>query len=494
MAFHQPAYAGRSPVDPSHLARDVIKIRRPSRHNPTRNAAVPDPNLPALNRRSFLQVGYSGLLGLGLSSLLAGRAAANSSARQRRPKSVIIVFLTGAPSHLDMFDMKPDAPAEIRGEFRRTAARAPGLHVCEHLPRLAARSDKYAVVRSLSHREYNHLVATHHTLTGQPQPGAFFDKVASRDDWPSYASALDYLRPRSDGVPSGVNLPTFLMEGPLTWPGQHAGFLGPRHDPWLITRDPNRPEFGMDSLRPAEGIDVRRLDNRRALLAEVDLQQRQLASTHAATRLSDQQRLAFSILASGRIARAFAMDQEPRSVRDRYGRHAFGQSLLLARRLVEAGVPVVQANMGIVQNWDTHANNFGSLRDRLLPPLDQGVSALLDDLDSSGMLEDTLVMMLGEFGRTPRIFAVNASAVPGRDHWAPCYFGVFAGAGVQGGKVIGQSDRIGAFPATAPFSPDDVGATVYHVLGVNPGSEVRDRQNRPVTLNRGEVMRALFVG
>ena len=451
-----------------------------------------------VNRRELLQVGYSGLLGIGLSSIVGGRAQANAPPAplpgRSGPKSVIIVFLTGAPSHLDTFDMKPDAPAEIRGEFRPTATRVPGLHVCEHLPRLAARAEKYAVVRSFSHRENNHLVATHHVLTGHQQPGAFFDKVASRDDWPSYSSALDYLRPRNDGVPSGVNLPKFLMEGPLTWPGQHAGFLGPRHDPWQITRDPNQPDFGMDSLRPATGIDVTRLNDRRGLLQEVDGQQAHLAQLSAARRLTDQQRLAFSILASGRIARAFQMDQEPTAVRERYGRHAYGQSLLLARRLVQAGVPIVQANMGIVQTWDTHSNNFGTLKNTLLPPLDQAVAALLDDLEASGLLEDTLVMMLGEFGRTPRIFSVGANASPGRDHWAPCFFGVFAGAGVRGGQLIGSSDRIGAYPSTTPYSPDDIGATVYNLLGVNPGSEVRDRQGRPVQLNRGEVIQSLFSG
>jgi hypothetical protein len=446
-----------------------------------------------VNRREFLQVGYSGLLGIGLSSLLAQRAAATTS-ETRRPKSVIIVFLTGAASHLDTFDMKPDAPAEIRGEFRRIGSPVAGLHVCEHLPRLAARADKYAVVRSLSHRENNHLVATHHLLTGHQQPGAFFDKIASRDDWPSYASTVDYLRPRTDGLPSGVNLPTFLMEGPLVWPGQHAGFLGPRHDPWQITRDPNRPDFGIDSLRPAAGIDASRLDNRRALLAEVDMQQRQLAYTAEGRRLSDQQQAAFSILASGRIARAFAIDHEPAAVRDRYGRHPFGQSLLMARRLVQAGVPVVQANMGNVQNWDSHGDIFNRLGNVLLPPLDQGVSALLDDLETTGLLDDTLVMMVGEFGRTPRIFSPGANDRPGRDHWAPCFSGLFAGAGVRPGQLVGQSDRIGAYPSTNPYSPDDIGATVYHLLGVNPGVEVRDRQNRPVNLNRGEVIQALFTG
>jgi hypothetical protein len=445
----------------------------------------------------MLQVGYSGLLGVSLASVLGKQRAAAQAVQPspaRSAKSVILVFLTGAPSHLDMFDPKPDAPDGIRGEFRPIATRVPGLLISEHLPRLAARSDKYAVVRSLSHRENNHLVATHHVLTGHPQPAAFFDKVASRDDWPSYSSALDYLRPRNDGVPRGVNLPTFLMEGPLTWPGQHAGFLGPRHDPWQITRDPSQPGFGMDSLRPAQGIDVSRLGDRRTLLEQLDAQQADLARLAETRRLSDQQRLAFSILSSGRIARAFAIDQEPVTLRDRYGRHAFGQSLLLARRLVQAGVSVVQANMGIVQNWDTHADNFGKLRRELLPALDQGVAALIDDLEATGLLDETMVVMLGEFGRTPRISSISPGAVPGRDHWAPCFFGVFAGACVRGGQVIGRSDAIGAYPATPPFSPDDVGATVYHALGVESGVEVRDRQARPVHLNRGEVMRVLFTG
>jgi hypothetical protein len=438
----------------------------------------------------LLQVGYSGLLGIGLPGLLA----ASGSRRVGPPRSLLIVFLTGAPSHLDTFDPKPEAPAEIRGEFGTVATPVPGLRVSEHLPRLAARADKYAIVRSLSHREFNHLVATHHVLTGYQQPGAFFDKVASRDDWPCYAGALDHLRPRHDGVPSGVNLPTFLMEGPLTWPGQHAGFLGPRHDPWQITRDPSRPDFRVDSLHLAPGLEVGRLNDRRSLLASIDRQRARLSELAEARRLADQQNLAFSVLTSGRVARAFEMDQEPAAVRDRYGRHAFGQSLLLARRLVQAGVRVVQANMGQVQNWDTHSENFIRLRRQLLPRLDQAVAALLDDLEASGLLQETLVLMLGEFGRTPRISTQRGARTPGRVHWAPCFFGLFAGAGVRGGQVIGRSDRIGAFPATTPYTPDDVGATVYHVLGVDPGTEVHDRLGRPVRLNRGEIMEALFTG
>lgn len=446
-----------------------------------------------LHRRELLQVGSSALLGLGLSSWPAKRAIA---APAGRPKSVILVFLTGAPSHLDTMDPKPDAPPEIRGEFQTIATPVPGFRVGEHLPGLAARAKTYAVVRSLAHRENNHLVATHHLLTGHPQPGAFFDKVASRDDWPGYAGGLNYLRPRSDSLPSGVNLPTFLVEGPLTWPGQHAGFLGPRHDPWQITRDPNASDFRVDNLRLNAGLEVNQLRDRVALLEQVNRQQEWLAATAEGRRLSDQQQRAVTMLTASRIAKAFEIDQEPMAVRERYGRHSFGQSLLLARRLIQAGVPVVQANMGRVQNWDNHGNIFPTLKNRLLPPLDRAVSALLDDLAATGMLDETLVVILGEFGRTPKISFQpgSGSKSPGRDHWAPCFFGLFAGAGVRGGQVIGKSDKIGAYPTTTPFSPDDVGATIYHTLGVEPASEVRDRQNRPVTLNRGQVMQCLFSG
>jgi hypothetical protein len=440
----------------------------------------------------LLQIGYSGLLGVGLSSLAA--RAAGGGEKPRTSRSVILVFLTGAPSHLDMFDLKPDAPPEIRGDFKPIATRVSGLQVCEHLPRLAASADKYAIVRSLSHRENNHLVATHHLLTGHQQPGAFFDKVASRDDWPSYSAGLHFLRPRSDGVPTGINLPTFLMEGPLTWPGQHGGFLGPRHDPLQITRDPSKPDFGVDNLRLAPGLEIERLGERQTLLQQINQQQRWLDEQAEGRRLSDQQQRALAVLTSGGIARAFEMDREPAAVRERYGRHAFGQSLLLTRRLVQAGVAVVQANMGRAQTWDSHGDIFQRLKKDLLPPLDQGVAALLDDLDATGLLDETLVVLLGEFGRAPKLTKQNGKERPGRDHWAPCFFGLFAGAGVRGGQIIGKSDKIGAFPATAPYSPDDVGATVYHVLDVDPASEVRDRQDRPVQLNRGSPIGSLFTG
>jgi hypothetical protein len=450
-----------------------------------------------ISRRELLQVGYSGLLGVGLTGVLAGRARAKQEPRvgvkpQGKPRSVLLIFLTGAASHIDMFDLKPDAPAEIRGEFKPIATTTTGIQISEHLSRLASLSDKWAMVRSFTHRENNHLLASHMVLTGALVPGGFFDKVASRTDYPCYAGALDYLRPRHDGVPSGVTLPTHLVEGPLTWPGQHAGFLGATHDPWIINQDPNSANFRFDSITLPAGFSVERLGERKALLDEVQKQQRQLAETAETRQLTSQQQQAFSVLLSGKVARAFELHREPDAVRDRYGRHMFGQSLLLARRLIEAGVPLVQANMGRVQNWDNHDNIFPKLKDNLLPPLDRGVSALLEDLDGRGLLDETFVVLIGEFGRTPKITTLPNSAKPGRDHWAPAFSGIFAGGGVRGGQVIGRTDKIGAYPTTAPYSPDDLAATVYHVLGIDPEAEVQDRQGRPVRLNNGQAILPLF--
>lgn len=442
-------------------------------------------------RRHLLQLGQSGLLGLGLGSFInstSARAGVGNNEIRSRAKSLIIVFCTGAISHHDTFDMKPDAPLEIRGEFNPIQTPIPGTVICEHLPKLASRAHKYALIRSLSHKDNNHLMSTHHVLTGHLQPGAFFDKVASRDDWPCYSAGCEYLRPRTDGIPSGVNLPTFLMSSPLTWPGQHAGFLGPMYDPWQIVGDPSSAEFRVDALTLAQEIDAVRLEQRRSLLSRLD-QTAAVSRDAAANRMNEDQKLAFSMLSSGKLSQAFEMHREPSSVRDAYGRHPFGQSLLLARRLVEAGVPIVQANMGPVQNWDSHQAIFSTLKGRLLSPLDQAVAALLDDLESSGRLADTMVILLGEFGRTPKI-----NKEGGRDHWGPCFTGLFAGAGVQGGKVIGRTDDIAAYPDSATYSPDDIGATVYQALGLEPHSIVHDRIGRPVHLNEGKVIEALYNG
>ncbi len=452
-------------------------------------------------RREFLQVGFSGFLGLGLSSVLAARANAAKISGPLpeavgRAKSVILVFLTGGPSHIDTFDPKPDAPDGIRGEFQAIATSAPGVRFSEHLPGLAARADKIAVVRSMSHGNTNHLNATHQLLTGQPQPGAVFDKTAARSDFPNYASTLEYLRPRADGVPSGVLLPTFLVEGPLIWPGQHAGFLGSRYDPWQIKADPSRADFREESLSLPVGLSVERLDRRRNLLDEVGaLRDAEVGGNRSTNDLFAAQReQAYSLLLAGKVARAFDLAREDPKVRDRYGRHMYGQSLLLARRLVQAGVPIVQVNIGHVQNWDTHGANFKTLKGRLLPPTDQGVSALLDDLAHHGLLDETLVVVTGEFGRSPRIGKSAATTSDGRDHWPKVFSTAFAGAGVRGGQVIGESDKIGAYPAHSPHSPADLGATIYRALGIDPATELHDKLNRPIRLCDGSPIAALYSG
>jgi len=447
-----------------------------------------------LTRRELLQAGYSGLLGIGLPSLWTGAAAARASGR--KAKSVVLIFLTGAPSHLDTFDLKPEAPVEIRGDFKTIATKAPGVRFCEHLPGLAARADKLAVIRSMTHGLPSHEHATHMVLTGIDvlPPGS--THMASRADWPCFASGLDFVAPRRDGIPSGVNLPTYLNNG-YGFSGQNAGVLGPKFDPWHIKQDPSEPGFRVEDLSLPVGLTAAQIGRRRALLAEIDGQAAAIDRLGAGRAFAGIQDKAFTMLTSGRVKRAFELDREDPRLRDRYGRHMFGQSLLLSRRLIQAGVPIVQANMGHMNNWDTHTDNCAQLKTRLLPPLDQGVSALLDDLEAYGLLDETLVVMVGEFGRTPKIgqSSVNDPAQrTGRDHWAGVFSAVFAGGGVRGGQVIGRSDRIGAYPATRGYYPSDLGATIYHALGVDPASEVRDQLGRPLHLNRGEVIAPLFNG
>jgi len=444
-----------------------------------------------LTRREAMQVGYSGALGLGLTSLLNQKAVAADSEsgarRQASGKRMILVWTTGAMSHHDTLDMKPDAPAEVRGQFNPVQTKIPGYQICEHMPELARLADKYSVIRSFTHKDNNHLMSTHHVLTGQFQPGAFFDKIASRTDWPNYSGAYDYFNPRNDGIPNGVNLPTYMQQPPLLWPGQYAGLLGAKHDPWQITADPNKEDFKVDSLTLAAGLDIQRVTDRQSLLSDLNKQQNRLERTAVGNRMKSEQQEAYNILTSRKLANAFEVQQESSEVREKYGRHTTGQSLLLSRRLVEVGVPVVQVNIGNAQNWDNHGNIFPTLKNRLLPPLDQGLAALLQDLEERGMLEDTFVVLIGEFGRTPKI---NGKA--GRDHWGPCFSALFAGGGVQGGRVIGESDPHGGYPVKKPFSPEDFGATVYSVLGIDPASEIRDRFDRPMRLNSGSVISELF--
>ncbi len=451
-------------------------------------------------RRDWLRAGCA--TSVGLPGLIAGlgRPAFASEAQAGGPpraKSVILILLTGGASHHDTFDLKPEAPEGIRGDFRPIDTAVPGIQICEHLPLLASRARQFALVRSMSHTENSHLPGTHKLLTGHPMPlrrPSDLDNVLSRRDWPCYAAAYDAVRPRSDGVPNGVTLPNRLIEGPLTWPGQHGGFLGAAHDPWQITQDPNSPTFRDDSLTLAAGVSIERLSRRDTLLHEVNLQRSRIDSAATEQAFDEQQSAAMNLLTSGKVVEAFDMEREPAAVRDRYGRHLFGQSLLLSRRLVQAGVPIIQANMGIVQTWDTHDNNFVKLRDNLLPPLDRGVSALLDDLAASGLIDETLVIMVGEFGRTPKISLTAGATIPGRDHWPQVYTAFFTGAGVQGGQVIGRSDNIGAYPITRSYTPDDIGATLFTALGLSPSTEFRDKLGRPLQLSTGQVIEPIYTG
>jgi len=458
-----------------------------------------------INRRELVQAGFSGLLGIGLPSLFARQAEATPSILSGRRatsdgKSVIFIFLTGAASQLDTFDMKPEAPAEVRGTFQPISTPVPGIQICEHLPLLAARADKYAIIRSMHGFSHEHEQGTHMLLTGHDNTAPGSRRHASRRDWPCYASGLDYMRHHQTGIPTGVMLPTHLNSaadgtGGAPFGGQTAGVMGARYDPLHIKQNPNVSNFRVEIDQMPIGLTAERLNQRGELLSEISRQRAGLIHNAQAQQFSNYQHDAFSILTSGRMSQAFSIDREPERVRDRYGRHMFGQSLLLARRLVEAGVSIVQANMGYMGNWDTHRKNCRDLKDRLLPPLDQAVSALLDDLHSSGMIEDTLIAMFGEFGRTPKLGSERFEDVvlsDGRDHWGGAFFAVFAGGGVHGGQVIGKTDNYAGYPAGKAFYPSDLGATIYSALGVEPGSLFHDAGGRPMKLNEGKVIDELY--
>ncbi len=451
-----------------------------------------------LDRRGFLRMGAAGVVGATLpSNAYSDDGSSTSGLGKGAAKSVLIVMLSGGPSQLDTFDPKPESPTEVRGEFSPISTSIPGIVVCEHLPKLARQMDRWALIRTLAHREHNHLLATHVALTGRPTPlprgGSDLDRVESRNDFPNFASALGYIRPRNDGIPSGVSLPNYLIEGPLTWPGQHAGFLGPSHDPWQIQGDPNDANFRMQALSMREGMSLARMQTRHELLEQLGRGHTSLAGGDADA-FREQQQIAFNLLSSNKMADAFELSREEASVRDRYGRNTFGQSLLLSKRLIEVGVPIVQATMGIVQTWDTHVDNWGKLKNTLLPQLDQGLEALGDDLAASGLFEQTMVIVMGEFGRTPKVSTLPGQTIPGRDHWAHTYSGLIGGAGVVGGQVIGQTDSQAAYPITRSWSPADVCSTIFNALGVKQDASIIDPLNRPHHLLNGTVISPLYTG
>jgi hypothetical protein len=445
-----------------------------------------------VTRREFLRVGGLGVAGLTLPALLRARAAAGPAPRGKA-KSVIQLFMWGGPSQLETFDLKPNAPDGIRGDFRPIATRTPGIRICEHLPLLAAATERYAIVRSLTHTGVNHGTSAYHMLTGHIHitPGTL--RHPTPNDYPSVGCAVGTFGRQPRDLPAYVALPSVLYDGDGgEVPGQGPGLLGQRQAAFLVQGDPTRPDFTLDALTLADDQSVRRLRGRMRLQEALDQQAERLAKQPGPQTMDSHYERAFRLLQSTAARRAFNLASEPTKVRERYGWHHFGQSCLLARRLVEASVPMVTAywnspSLVTDESWDTHGNTFGRMKDHLLPNFDRAMTALLEDLEAHGLIDETLVVWHGEFGRTPKL---NKSA--GRDHWGFCQSVLLAGAGVRGGQVYGSSDATAAYAADLPVSPDDLAATIFTSLGIRLDQELRDPQGRPLPLCDGKPVRGLF--
>jgi hypothetical protein len=412
-----------------------------------------------------------------------------------KARSVILLFLSGGPAHQDMWDLKPDAPEEIRGTFRPIATNVPGIAICEHLPRMARLADRYAIVRSVTHLQSNHPAAAYWMMIGSPiQRPSNEAGAMSRLDRPHPGSALArVLGPTPTSVPPFVMLPEAMQPNGPERSGQHAGFLGAAFDPYRINSDPNLADFSPGALQLPPDLTPLRLGDRRSLLGALEAQRGLHDCGESPEDFETQYSRAFDLIASPATRRAFDLDAEPAAVRDRYGRHVFGQSVLLARRMVEAGVRLVHVNWVRHDNgkggqgYDTHSKHLEWARTELLPPTDAAFASLVEDLEARGLLDETLVIMMGEFGRTPRF-----NDAGGRDHWPQCFSVVMAGGGIRGGQVHGSSDKIAAYPASDPVTPGDLIATLYHCLGVDPRTLIHDMQDRPYVLADGEPLSTLL--
>jgi hypothetical protein len=449
-----------------------------------------------ITRREALRCGALGFTGLTWADWLRGRAAASGSrpntGRFGKAKACILIFNYGGPSHLDIWDLKPDAPKEIRGDFKPIGTRVPGIAVTEHLPRLAGMADRYAVIRSVTHRDNDHAIGAYLALTGYSHPKhdiLGIEPPASAQDMPSLGSVVGKLRPADKPVFPYVTLGDLRHFGNNDSMGQNAGCLGKVYDPFTVPFV--RPMTGAIDVPGVaslwSAVDAGQLDGRRQLREQIDRAAPALEATASARNLDDFTRRAYELLASPASRNSFDLAKEPSKVRDLYGPTPFAQNCLLARRLVEAGVPVVTVYSFGNRDWDTHSGNFPALKNTLLPTTDQGVSALLHDLDGRGFLDQTLVVWMGDMGRTPRM---NKDA--GRDHWSFCYSILMAGGGVRGGQVYGSSDRSAAYPSTNPVSPADVAATIYHCLGIDPRAHVSDQQGRPFVVSTGRPIEAVL--
>ena len=454
----------------------------------------------ANSRREFLRLGGVSLLNAGLLNVVAGRAM--SAEVNPRIKSCLLLFQVGGVSQTDTFDMKPEADAHIRGEFKPISTNVVEMHACEHMPLMAKQMDKVCVVRSMHHRMLCHNPAIYSSLSGREVGESLAVSVktaARRDDFPHLGSVVARYREHPVDLPPSVALPYHVRNGPTSSPGQNGGLLGREFDPFVIARDPNDSDFSVDELTiPPEMVDGR-LTGRRRLLAELNAADESLQKESSVRALREYYRQAITLLSTDRTKQAFDLSEESSKLRDRYGRNVVGQSTLLGRRLIEAGVPFVTVYSPVANvdepSWDTHKNNFPRLKNELLPPADQALSAVLEDMHTRGLLDETLVIWAGEFGRTPEIGvnrSNNTNNVSGRDHWPHCYTILMAGGGIPGGTYFGASDKSGWYPKERPIHIGDFAATIYDAFGIDPKQFMYDSLNRPHVLAEGSPVRELF--
>lgn len=449
-------------------------------------------------RRQWLQIGGIGSLGLSLPMLWEAQArSAVISGSFGRAKRCIVLFLLGGPPQHETWDPKPEAPSEIRGEEPSIATATPGLRVGQWMPRTAQLTESIAVLRAMATDDNAHSSSGYWMLTGVPHAPTNMENSlpGAPNHWPTLAATIRHLRGDQTDLPGAIRLPEEIWNtGRIVWPGQDAGWLGSHADPWLLTCDPNAADFHIADVSLRADVPLERLASRRSLLDQMNQSLNSGPMEAARSRWSNLQHQAANLLQGEKAKKAFALDQEPGSVRDRYGRNRFGQSVLLARRLIESGVSLVQVNWtrgaddpDVAPAWDTHANNSQRLKDALMPPMDLAYSALLEDLGQRGLLDETLVVWMGEFGRSPRI---NPGG--GRDHWGHVFSAALAGGGVRGGVVHGRSDRQGGFPLEGRVEPQDLHATIYHCLGISPETILRDAVGRPVPATRGQPIEAIL--
>ena len=448
---------------------------------------------------------------------LRAAAAPGADVPAGHAKSVIYIFLSGGLAQHESFDMKPDGPLDIRGEFRPIRTRTAGVHICEHLPELARRSDKWALVRSLTHPHNDHSNAHHVMLTGRSGMPVGFDPTKAKDtDYPSLPALAGAMLPPRNNLPPAIVLPEKLIHRTgRVIPGQFGGQMGRQRDPWFLEMSPYHPDhygafpeylfdhrngrtvderlaFQAPHLSLPQGLDMPRVLGRAALRDSLEAQSRRYDAAAAADPGFDRYRqAAISLLANGKVHDAFSLEAADPAWLDRYGRNSFGWSLLMARQLVEVGVSLVQVNLGNNETWDTHEAAFPNLKNNLLPPMDRAVGALIDDLDARGLLDETLIVMGGEFGRTPKISTIPGASLPGRDHWGASQTVFFAGGGVRGGTVIGATDARGAYPAKDPQKPENLAATIYQALGLPRTLSWHDAQGRPFSVYEADPIKGL---